>query len=40
MDNMNNWEFVRDRIGGEGGREEVIGVEAAPDGVAIELILM
>ena len=37
---MKDWEFVRDRIGGGGGREDIIGGTAAPEGVAIEIILI
>ena len=40
MDNMNDWEFVWNRIGRRGGREDKIGGKAAPDGVAIGIILI
>ena len=34
---MNVWEFVWDRSGEGRGRGDIIGVKAAPDGVAIEI---
>ena len=40
IDYVDYWEFVYDRIDRGGGREFVIGVKAAPDGVAIEIKLI
>ena len=37
MDNIDDWEFVLDRIGRGGGTEVVICIKAAINGVAIEL---
>ena len=40
MDCINDWEFVWDKFDGERGRGDIIGVKAAPVGVAIEIKLI